>query len=618
MTSARVRAFRLNPLLARYVPGPVATVLAPPLELLLSLRRAAKFYANIGPTAGPLDFARRSLALLATRFEVSGSLESIPASGPLVVIANHPFGGIEGLYLYSLLAARRPDVRVLGTQLLARIEELAPVIIAVDNISGRAAARNALALRRALRWVKSGGSLLVFPAGEVATVDAASRTVVDPAWHASIGRLVELSGANVVPVYVDGANSRFFHAAGFVHPRLRTALLPRELFNKKDRAIQVHVGSPVPAAMLAALGGGRQLLEHLRLRVYALAAGLARNALPATPARPPLEEVAAAVPVARLQAEIAALPADRRLVASGELEVWQLGASEAPWLMQELGRLRELTFRAVGEGTGRARDIDLYDSYYDQLVVWNRRTQEVVGGYRIGAADRIRARFGARGLNTSTQLDYHRTQQPSHGMALELGRSFVRPEYQKHYASLLVLWKAIGAYLASHPQYRVLFGPVSISNAYPASSRALLTGYLRAHHVDAGLARLARGRQSLPGDAGTRLLRREAARISGIEALDVLLRELAGPEMGVPVLLRQYLKLGARVIGFNVDHAFGHSIDALVVVRLDETDPATVAKYMGREAAAAYLSHGRPGAGRALGGAGGRGVAVQVGDELRG
>jgi putative hemolysin len=597
MSSVHAVNFRLDPLLSRFVPKPVASVLAPPLEQLLALRRCEKTYAAIAAGASPAEFARAALAQLEARFDLGGEPDAIPAAGPLVVVANHPFGGIEGLYLYSLLAARRGDVRVLGNGLLGRLPQFAPALIPVDVLGGRAAARgNAAAMRRAIRWVEGGGALLVFPAGEVATLDRPSRTCADPAWHPSVARLVRITGAPVVPVFIAGRNSPLFHAAGRLHPRLRTALLPRELFNKRGRTIPVRVGRPLAPAQLRALQGDEVLCEHLRLHVYALACGEARAAAAgrgprravATPRAP--EPLAAAVPAERLAAELGRLDPAQRIAASGELEVWHATQSQAPWVMQELGRLRETTFRTVGEGTGRARDVDLYDSYYDQLFLWNRATLEVAGGYRIGAVDRIYGKYGIRGLYTHTLFDFHPSLLPSLGPALEIGRSFVRPEYQRSFAPLLLLWKGIAAYVARHARYRVLFGPVSISNDYSSASRELITGFLRAQNADAARARLVRARHPLPSAGGARLVRREAAELGRLDALESVVASLEPDGKGVPVLLRQYLKLGARVLGFNVDPAFGDSIDVLVAVDLLETDPRVLAKYMGREAAAAYLA----------------------------
>jgi putative hemolysin len=538
------------------------------------------------------------LDLLDVHFEVGGAVDAIPRKGSLAVVANHPFGGVEGLYLYAMLAALRTDVRVLGNELLNLLPGFAPAIFAVDLLGGRRAAQhNGTALRQAIRWVADGGALLVFPSGEVATLDRRRRTIVDPAWHPTVARLLRIARAPVVPAYVDGANSPLFHAAGLVHPRLRTALLPRELFNKGGRTIPVRIGKPVAPAQIAAIDGDDALCEYLRLHVYALACA----ATPAPQVRsrvasgraPAAEPLAEAVPGAWMAAEIALLAPVQRIAANSELEVWHVSAAQAPWILQEIGRLRELTFRAVGEGTGRARDLDLYDSYYDHLFIWNRTSGEVVGGYRIGAVDEIYPKYGTRGLYTHTLFDFHRSLLPSLGPALEIGRSFVRAEYQKSFAPLLLLWKGIAAYVAAHSRYRVLFGPVSISNDYSIASRALITGFLRAQNVDQRRTRLVRPRNPMPNSGGARLIGHEAAEVGRLDALETVVASLEPDGKGVPVLLRQYLKLGAQVLGFNVDPAFGNSIDVLVAVDLLKTDERVLSKYMGRVAAERFLAQHR-------------------------
>jgi putative hemolysin len=598
MATANASTFRLSPLLSQFVPSAVASLLAPTLETMLSLRKLKRFYDALPTTTSPLQFANGALERLDVRFIVEGEVAALAGSGPLVVVANHPFGGIEGLYLYALLSSHRTDVRLLGNQLLGRVPEFAPTLFTVDVLGGRAVApRNAIALRRAIHWVEGGGALIVFPAGEVAALDPLSRTVVDPPWHPSVARLVNLTHAPVVPVYFDGGNSPLFHAAGFVHPRFRTALLPREFLNKRRRTIAVRVGRPIPSRQLESLDGDGPLTEHLRLLVYSLASECQRPGAPtwqAQTARAPAPEPLAAPVVApELSAEIAALAPAARLAVHGDLEVWCTDAASSPCVMREIGRVRELTFRAAGEGVGRARDLDPFDRYYDQLFAWNRATQEIVGGYRIGRVDQIRARFGNRGLYTSTLFRFRRALVPSLGAALELGRSFVRPEYQKNFTPLLLLWKGIAAYVLRHLEYRVLFGPVSISNDYTLASRELLTGFLRSRHGDVARVRLARPRHSLPTGERARLVRREAAQVGTLEALESVLTSIEPDGKGVPVLLRQYLKLGAQAIAFNVDPAFRNSIDVLVAVDLLNTDQKVLVKYMGRDGAERYLAHHR-------------------------
>ena len=583
-------SFSINPLLRRFMPSPLASALAPTLEHVLSIRRLARMYRDMPKSSDPLEFARAALDSLNVRSTLVGALDAIPATGPLVVVANHPFGGIEGLALYAALASRRADVRILGNELLGMVPELRPVLVPVDVLSGASRrTRNAAAMRRALRWVVNGGALIVFPAGEVSSFNTRSGTVEDSPWSPSVARLVRLAKAQVVPVHVDGSTSPLFHLAGLLHPRLRTAMLPREVLNKRRHHIAMTVGRPVSPEQADAPEADRELTELLRLLVYGLA-GDRRRPLAASAAtrRGALEAIAAPQAPADLAREIAMLePAQRLLVGNG-LEVWHAGGSQVPKLLQEIGRLRELTFRAAGEGTGRSSDVDLFDAYYEQLFIWNPGTLELVGGYGLGRVDRIIGRFGVRGLYTHTLFRYNRAFVDSLGPALELGRSFVRAEYQRGFAPLMLLWKGIAAYVVKFPRYRRLFGPVSISNDYSAASRAVLTGFLDSRHADPVRRPLARPRVPVKAAPGSRIVRRAATQLSDLEAVDRVVASLEDDGKDVPVLIRQYLKLGAKAIAFNLDRDFGNSVDVLVSVDLDALDARTLARYMGSSGAAAF------------------------------
>jgi putative hemolysin len=565
----------------------------------LGLARFERTYRTMPEFRCPAEFARVSLERLGVRFELSPEEQfRIPVHGPAIVVANHPFGGLEGLFLIWLLTRLRDDVRILANFHLSRIPELKPLFFSVDPFGGRSAARiNATGLRQALRWVKSGGLLLMFPAGEVAHLDARSGAVSDPPWSPLVARLIRLAQADVVPVFVHGSNSLRFQLAGLMHPRLRTALLIRELFNKRGRQFAVRIGQPIPFARLHGIKTDEELAAHLRLKTYVLGAAEAKlkpSSMPARSERRRCEPIPEPIQRERLQAEIAMLPPEQLLVDGAEFRVYYAAARQVPWLLQELGRCRELTFRTVGEGTGRSSDIDLFDDYYDHLFVWNaERGGELVGAYRLGQVDRIRARFGRRGLYTATLFEYRGPLLAHLNQALELGRSFVMPEYQKSFAALMLLWKGIAEYLVRHPQYRVLFGAVSISNDYAPLSKEMLIEYLRHHNYESKLARLVRAKQPFRRPHDLRLLSAELKGLADLEALSALVSDIEPDGKGVPILLRQYLKLGGRLLGFNVDPAFNNSIDCLIMVDLLQTDPRVLNKYMGRENAETYLRYHR-------------------------
>ncbi|MHB8765266.1 MAG: lysophospholipid acyltransferase family protein [Deferrisomatales bacterium] len=563
-------------------------------EKTLAIDGLRRLYRTVAGTEGVAEFLDASLRVLDLSWSVpEADREKIPARGPLIVVANHPYGAAEGMVLARLLLFARPDVKVLANCLLSHVKELRELFLFVDPF-GRAdaASRNVGALREAVRWVRGGGALAVFPAGEVAHLDLRRGGVADPPWSPSVGRLVRLTGAPVQPVHFGGRNRTLFQMAGLVHPRLRTALLPRELLALARRRIELRVGSPVPFGDLDALARDEDLVACLRLRTELLGA----RAHP-TGARRPLARgrrlAALGAPVApeRLRAEVETLPGERRLAGHGELEVLWARAQEIPSVLAEIGRLREGAFRAVGEGSGRDRDLDRFDQTYLHLFLWNGEAKEVAGAYRLGQSDLLAARKGVRGLYTSTLFRYGPRFLESLGPALELGRSFVRAEYQRGYAPLLLLWRGIGRFVAGRPRYRVLFGPVSISRDYLGASRELMVRQLAAHLYAPELARRVRPRRPLrPRERALADLARRGLLPRGLEDLSRWVSDLEPDGKGLPVLLRHYLKLGAQVIGFNVDPRFQETLDCLVAVDLTRSPRALLDRHLGPEGAQSFLA----------------------------
>lgn len=516
----------------------------------------------------------------------AGEWERIPESGPLAVAANHPTGLLDGAIAASLCLRRRPDVRILVNHLLPSHEEIDPYLIRVDPY-GRAGSvsNNRSAMREAVRWLKRGGALIVFPAGDVSRIDWKHWAVEDPEWNPSIARLIRAGGAAALPLHIRAGNSPVFHLLGAVHPRLKTVRLPFEMLNKRGAVVSVRAGMPVPLRKLAQLDDAA-MMAHLRARSILLG-----KCSPApVPQPPPAREraAAAAVTPALLERSLRR----RCLVETPEWAVTAFQASEDPELMREIGRLRELAFRAAGEGTGREIDIDRFDGHYDQLVLWNLRDGAIAGGYRIGATQAILPAQGPAGLYTSTLFRYQPEFFRRLGPAAELGRSFVCPEYQKLYMPLLMLWQGIGAWIVRHPECRYLFGPVSISDTYAPASRLLLSTALLETAGEPALARLVRPRRPLRSpEAGA--VRREwrRLRLSEPEQLSELVASLEPDGKGMPVLLRQYLKLGGRLLAFNVDRQFSNTLDGLILVDLLRTEPQLLQRYLTAEGAKTFLSY---------------------------
>lgn len=553
------------------------------LSRLTGVDRLDRMYRKLPTELRGAEFALAALRELGVTFDITQSeYEKVPINGPVVVTANHPFGGIDGLAAIAAIATRRPDLKVIATTALASIPAIRELIIAVDNFSlPERRAANVTAARQALRHVWNGGALLIFPAGEVANLDLSQGCIADPVWKRSAITLIRASKAPVMPLYVHGSNGIGFQLAGLLHPALRTALLPREVTNKRGSRLDLRFGDPVPPAKIEAIDDSAKLEKFLRIRLYALAAPRpgVRNERTKRLSAEAAEPISTPHPAYSLEREIADLPTSSLLAEVGSLRVYSAQAVEIPNVLHEIGRLRETTFRAVGEGTGAALDLDVYDQRYEHLFAWDTKTQNLVGAYRLAKIDQLRRLYGRQAFYLTTLFEFREPFFVMLGPALELGRSFIRTEYQRSFAPLLALWRGIGEYVGRNPRYTKLIGPVSVSADYDRASHAMLVRYLKWHHFNPVMASLIKPRVPFRATHILANLNRELKGVDGLDMLSDLLPE-SDTKRQVPVLLRQYLKLGGEVVGFNIDPDFGHCLDCLTVVDLRRTPDSVLSKYM--------------------------------------
>jgi putative hemolysin len=518
-------------------------------------------------------------------------MERIPRTGPALVVANHPFGILDGAVLGAILPRLRKDVKLLTNYLVSAIEELADLCIYLDPFERPAAHRvNVAGLRQAISHLKNGGMLVMFPAGEVSHWQFRHGEVTDPEWNPTVSRLVRMSRAPVVPVLFAGRNSLPYQVLGVVHPKLRTLQLPRELLNKEGKEIELRVGTPVSAEKICRIRNDQQATNYLRWRTYLL-----RRRQPAAPATaappaaahhedllPPLDQEAVA-------AEMAALGAENELEESRDFRVYVANAAQIPRTLIEIGRQRELAFREAGEGTGKELDLDSFDAHYKHLILWHRKESLIAGGYRFANTAEVLASRGLQGLYTTTLFWIDPKFFERMGPALEVGRSFICREYQRQYASLAMLWKGIARYLARHPETPVLFGPVSISNTYHRTSRELLFEFFRSQRGNP-LSEWIRPKRPFRSRPLSDWEMRTIRYLLDIEEMSSSIAEIEGDGKGVPVLLRQYLKLGGELLAFNVDKSFSNVLDGLILVDLRKTDPARLETFfMGKEGLARFL-----------------------------
>ncbi|MGN0857278.1 MAG: lysophospholipid acyltransferase family protein [Candidatus Spyradenecus sp.] len=571
-------------------------------ERLLGLTRLNQLYRQALQAEGNDAFPQRILNALDLHVCCDErDRDRIPERQPLVVVANHPFGAVEGLALLELIRSRRKDVKVLANYVLQRIPELREDLLFVDPF-GRpdSAARNVQAMRQALQWLRRGGALIIFPAGEVASFTTQTFQIRDPAWHISTLTLVRRAAVDVtlLPAFIPGAASTCFHLAGKIHPRLRTLLLPREMLRMQHQTIELRLGTPFSSTTLfKRFGSDAEVMRYLRFRTFLLAGRVRstrfeermRRLTLDTDERPAQPIINPITPEA-LEAEWAALPSDCHLFSD---EVYALYAAQGrfiPTALREIGRLREETFRAVGEGTGKDVDTDTFDDAYYQIVLWHRERREIIGCYRLALSDMLTEDSGPNALYTRTLFRFDENflgRLP--GPAVELGRSFIRAQDQRAFAPLLLLWRGVLTFLAKHPRYTVLFGPVSISHDFSPAARDLLLTYLRATAFDETIARWV-----LPRLPPKKMRFAEwrhtdyADFLSNENEVNSALAELEGGHREMPVLIRQYLKIGGRIVAFNVDPDFGTVVDGLIVVNLLAAPPKNIARYMGPELYEAY------------------------------
>lgn len=571
------------------------------LDRLLGVQALNEAHRAIEADRQSPDFFSRALRALRVSYEFSeASLGHIPASGPLIVVSNHPLGALDGIVAGAVLTRIRTDTKLMGNYLLGRVPGLRPWLLSVDPFERpEARAANHMPLKQAIRHLREGGCLVTFPSGTVSHWQWDQRRVTDPAWSTTIARLARKAEAPVLPLFFEGRNSCLFQMAGAFGPSARLVMLPREMARRRGTTLKLRIGRPITPAQFSEFPDPDSLTEFLRMRCHLLAQQVETGPRhrvsfppPVKPERERRAPVSPSTPTQLLRAEIEALPPERRLASHGEIGVFLAHATEAPSVLAEIGRLRELTFREVGEGTGQPSDLDRFDLHYGHLFLWDAAAERIAGAYRIGRTDEIVGQFGLGGLYTSTLFRFRQPLLDKLGPALEMGRSFIVPEYQRKKASLALLWRGIGAYVVQNPRYATLFGPVSISQEYQAISRDLMVKFLSANRFDSALGALVRARRPHRGLRGLRDLGpgEYIDLCRDLDDVSALISEIEHDGKGVPTLLRHYLKLNGQLLAFNVDPSFGHCLDGLIVVDLRQADRRLLTNYMGAEGLETFLA----------------------------
>lgn len=562
--------------------GPVGWLLATLSMWLFGFNKVNKANERCEQYKGP-EFSAHILKVAGVKRDLKPQqFDNIPQDGPFIVVANHPIGSADGMMLSAVVGTMRTDFKIMANFLLSLIPSLKESFISVNPFTeGALSGRSSLAgIRTAKAHLAAGGCLGLFPAGEVSTYQrpdnrsSLKRHVVeDVPWPVSIIKFIRNANVPVVPVYFEAQNSKWFHIVGRIHPMLRTLNLPNELFNKKGKTIPMRIGKPIMPNELAEYPELDQLGGYLRSRVYAMEAEfnnpneeLTKPPELVTPISLPRDKKAVVKEFDRLRA------AGKQLFDAAGYQCFLADAADIPIAMIEIGRRREEAFRATGEGSNNAIDVDDYDQYYKQLILWDAKRKRIAGGYRLGIGSEIFEQHGGvEGFYTSSLFNYSENFSETLRQTIELGRSYVSLEYQKEALPLMFLLKGLMHAMLRYPEAVYFVGPVSISNTYPKFYQSLMVYYLENMH-----------NSMLPENSAVPttpfepdylrlnpkdLLRRK---MDTFEKFDRFLMRLSDNTWRMPTLVKKYMKVNARILCFNVDPLFNYSLDALIILRIKD------------------------------------------------
>ncbi|MEQ4511180.1 MAG: GNAT family N-acyltransferase [Dickeya sp.] len=526
-------------------------------------------FAQRYPHLKGLDLVEQILDHFSLNCEmVEGDLENIPSQGPVVLVANHPIGSLDGLALLRTVASVRPDVRIVASQLLSYIGPLKKLFFSVDNFSNRTRRHQLAAIQEHLA---AEGAIIMFPAGEVSRMSL--KGIRDGHWHSGFIRMAAKARAPIVPIHISGRNSNLFYLSSLIYRPLSTLLLVREMFRQHGNRLRFRIGAQIPySTWNQGEWQPNDLAARFRRHVYRLGHGKPGCFSGEKPIALPEER--SLLKRALESCETLGTTPDGK-----KIYLYRRGSEDYVPILRELGRLREIAFRAVGEGTGKRRDLDSFDDDYLHLVLWDERELEIVGAYRFTPTARLLAEKDIGSLYSHSLFQYGEEMAPVLASGIELGRSFIQPKYWGK-RGLDYLWLGIGAYLARYPEYRYLFGPVSLSSTLPSTARDLLIAFYRLHFAPSQM--LARSRRPYPASLPDVLRQFEGDDYQ--QDLTRLKSMLSNMGCSIPTLYKQYSEVcepgGVQFIDFGVDPDFNNCVDGLVLVDLQQLKPSRYQRYI--------------------------------------
>lgn len=498
----------------------------------------------------------------------SNDLQNIPSTGKVIIIANHPLGGLDALCLLKLIGHIRKDVKILANDFLVGLEALHSLMIPLDNFKDRQSKES---IKKIYEALKNEEAIIIFPAGEVSR--ATPKGVKDPAWNKGFLNFAKNSNSAILPIFLDAKNSKTFYTISLINKTFSTLLLSNEMFNKKSKNINIKIGQIIPSENITPKGLNKDFLVNLyKKHLYALKKG--KKSFFET-------QSAIAHPVSKIDLYNELKKSPLLGQTNDGKKIYLYDYVEDSIVLKELGRLREISFRKVGEGVNKKRDIDKYDVYYQHIILYDKNELEIVGAYRIGNSDMIFKEFGTKGFYSNTLFQFNDEFMFYLQNSIELGRSFVQPKYWGTRA-LDYLWYGIGAYVKANPNIKYMFGPVSISGAFPAIAKDMLVFYYNYYYSSE--KNLVEARTPFSYSSHIHDIKEFFTLEDKKRDFKSLKIALSNIGVNVPTLYKQYSELtlddGVKFLDFNVDKNFGDCIDSFILVEIDKIKDSMKQRYM--------------------------------------
>jgi putative hemolysin len=533
-----------------------------------------------------LEFLNAILDEFQIKFEIpEEDLKRLPKEGPYITISNHPLGGIDGILLLKLMLEREPNFKIIANFLLHRIEPMKPYIMPVNPFENHKDSKSSVVgIKETLRHLADGKPLGIFPAGEVSTYKD-GKLIVDKPWEEGALKIIKKANAPVVPIYFHAQNSKLFYTLSKINDTLRTAKLPSELLTQKDRIIKVRIGKPISVNEQAEYKEIPEFGEFLRKKTYMLSNAFEEEnklQLPKLNTAKPPKQIVKPANHEQILEEIKVLKEDdHRLLQSKNYQVFLTTAEKIPNILHEIGRLREITFRAVGEGTNEAIDLDKYDQYYHHMFLWDDEAQIIAGAYRMGLGSKIYEQHGIEGFYLHELFRFEPELYSMMSQSIEMGRAFIISEYQQKPMPLFLLWKGIVHTTLRYPEHKYLIGGVSISNQFSEFSKSLMIEFMKSHYWDPFVAQYVHPKKEYKvklKDADKDFVFNETE--ADLNKFDKIIDEVEPGDLRLPVLIKKYIKQNARVVSFNVDPLFNNSVDGLMYIKIADLPESTVKPVM--------------------------------------